>query len=172
MNFRLSLDLSTDGRIFGGFHMTINWAAEAAEKLRSRMADRRVSDKKLLEERKRLEEQGPALWIGVCEEIKRLVLELNENYGSVIVRVKDRDLNQLEARFELSGRTTDLKVTFEPTTSQYALKWVYTGDLGRDVKSGSCPLYIDNGRVVFQQALIKRTPASLAEEMLDNLISE
>ncbi|WP_058185993.1 hypothetical protein [Terracidiphilus gabretensis] len=173
MRLQLAVEFSTGSYGKGVFDMSAKWGAEAADKLRKRVKDKEMRDHVLLENRKLLQEQGPNLWVYVCESVKQKCLELNENYRSVIVRVKDIALNQLDVRFELDGVATDLKVTFEPTSSQKALTWEYSGNAEKNTKNGSCPLFINQaGQVCFQQALLVRTPESLAEEMLNGLIAE
>lgn len=173
MRFCFAVDLSTESEIIGGLRMSASWGADRAAQLRKRLADKKADQKVVLENRRLLEEQGPALWMMLTEIVKDMVKDVNANYGSVIIRVKDVIANQLEVRLEFDNRVTDLKVTFSPTTGPNALQWEFCGDVGRHVKGDSCPLHIQpDGRVVFQQAKMIREPESLAKEMLDNLIAE
>lgn len=153
--------------------MSANWGAETAEKLRNRLQARQLNQKVLLEKRQLLEESGPHLWIELCECVKKKCLELNSNYRSDIIRIKDTVSNQLDVRFEFDDTSADLRIRFEATASPKALTWEYSGQIGKQTKSGSCPLFVDqNGAVSFQQAMTPRSPESLAEEMLNGLIAE
>ena len=169
MKLQLAVEFSTGNSFEGGVYMSTNWGIEAAKKLKERDSERWRNEETQREHRKRMEEQGPNLWIELCEFIKQKCVELNENYGAVVIFVKDTRLNHLEARFEHSGGITTLEVKFEATTSQKALSWTYGGNKGRNAKSGSCQLFVNpDGRVTFQQT----TPESLADVILDGLIAE
>jgi hypothetical protein len=173
MRLQLAVEFSSESRESGGIYMSERWAIKAADRLRRMVANKQVSDKVLLEKRNLLEEQGPALWIMLCGSVKDKCLELNRTYGSVIVRVKDTELNRLDVRFELEGTSADLLISFEVTSADRALTWGYSIRDGKSPKGGFCPLFVDqNGRVGFMQAMLSRTPESLAEEMLNGLIAE
>lgn len=174
MNLRVAFEVSaTYGTGEGGLCMALDWGQKAAERLRSRTINKKRDDDILSEKRRLLQEQSPALWIALCERVKKSAISLNENYRMVIMRVKDVVANRLEVRFEFEGRVTDLTAEFSATTSPDALKWRYSGDVGAHVTDGSCALFVKpDGKVVFQQTLIARAPESLADEMLDGLLAE
>lgn len=181
MRLKLAFDVSIDSGIlqYGGNTMSSKWAADAAERLRQRQQIKQQQDALMLEQRKLRTEQGPNLWAEVCEFVKQRCIELNANYGSVIVRVKDVKLGELDARFELNGVVVDLHSTFEPSSSQKALNWSYS-NIVKGAKAGknsdvggSCSLDVSpSGRVVFHDGDNQRTPESIAQEMLNGLISE
>jgi hypothetical protein len=173
MRLQLAVEFSTEHGDTGGFYMATGWGVDAAAKLRARLENKELKNNVLLEKRNLLKEQGPGLWIELCEFAKAKCLELNANYRSVVIRVKDTVLNEMEVLFEWDGVKADVKINFEPTSSRTALTWVYGGQVSKQTKNGSCPLLIDkDGTVGFQQGITSRTPESLAEEMLNGLIAE
>jgi hypothetical protein len=174
MRLQLAVAFSTGSNEIQGGYMSESWAFEAAERLRKRVAKIEVKEKVLLEKRNLLEEQGPNLWMGLCEAVKQKCLDLNRDYGSVVVRVKDTVSNQLSVRFELEGTITDLTINFHVTSSERALSWGYSSVSGGQYPQGGlCSLFVDlNGRVGFMQTHLSRTPENLAENMLSGLIGE
>jgi hypothetical protein len=172
MRLQLAVEFSTGNSNIGGSYMSEKWALEAAEKLRARTAKQQVTDKVLLEKRNLLQEQGPHLWILLCEAVKEKCLELNRHYGSVVVRVKDTVQDQMDVRFELEGNIIDLRLNFKVTSSERALTWSYTIHSGNSPIGGFCNLFVDHaGRVGFMQTHLSRTPEFLAEEMLNGLLA-
>jgi hypothetical protein len=148
--------------------MSEEWGIDAAKKLRERQAKKQLDNKTLLEKRQRLEEQGPNLWIELSELVKQKCLDFNENYGKAVLFVKDTVANQLEVRFECDQVPIFLYVSFEATSSQKALSWRYSGNVGKEAKNSAYPLLIESdGKVGFQYSL-----ETLAEKMLDGLIGE
>lgn len=64
--------------------MSDNWASEAAKKLKQRDTSQVQRDSAMLERRKLIEEQGPALWLRVRDHVKNLCKELNTEYGEQV----------------------------------------------------------------------------------------
>ena len=153
--------------------MSSNWATDAAERLRKSQATKRQQDAVMLERRQLLKEQGPNLWAQVREFLKTKVLEFNKNYDQVVLRATDTKEGEFDVKFQLEGTFTDMHARFEPTSSQQALNWTYSGAINRDEKTGSCSLQVHPpATVVFQNDTCPLTPEAVAEKMLDGLIPD
>lgn len=126
-----------------------------------------------VESRSFLEKRGSALWTAFCESIAALASDLNRVYGSELIGLTLTIANRLNLEFRFSDRITNVKIEFHPTTTQPALRWEFSGYLGRGVKHGSCHFFIrDNGEAAFRRGLQFLRPIDLAEEILNALIAE
>jgi hypothetical protein len=149
-----------------------DWSRGAANKLRERVQREDNESAILVEKRKLLDEQGPGLWQQICEDVKKLCKELNADYGQDIAVVEACSVRDLKVELRHAGNMSELKANFTTSTSPDALKWSYAGPAARMGRGGQYSLYVDAGRVSFQNSVKASTPESIAKEMLDGLLQE
>jgi len=155
----------------GGF--AVGWGLEAAEMIRRRQLDEAGDDEFEAESRGFLERRGAALWTALSESVEALTSDLKRVYGSQLIKSTLSMANRMDLEFRFCDRITDVKIEFSPTTSQAALRWEYSGYLGKGVKHGSCHFFIrDNGEAAFRRGVQFLRPMDLAEEILNGLIAE
>jgi hypothetical protein len=163
--------------IFGRFPFlgggAVNWSAQAAETIRRRQLHHEGDREFEAESRSFLEKQGAIVWTAFCESVATLASDLNRAYGSQLIEPKHSMARRLDLEFKFCDRVTQVRIEFAPTTTQSALRWEYSGYLGKGVKHGSCHLYIrGNGEASFHRGLQFLRPIDLAEEILNGLIAE
>jgi hypothetical protein len=151
----------------------VSWGLEAAQMIRQRQLHQAGYEDFEAESRSFLEKQGTLLWKALSESVETLASDLNRVYGSPLIRPKFKTNSRLDLEFQFSDRITNVKIEFQPTTTQPALRWEFSGYLGKGVKHGSCHFYIrDNGEAAFRRGLLFLRPVDLAEEILNALIAE
>jgi hypothetical protein len=152
--------------------MSENWGSVAAQKLRKRLEAKQRDGALLLENRRLLEEQGPGLWQQVRQNVKKMCDQLNADYGEQVVTIQDGRTDELNVQLRFAGTTSELRATFDTSTSTEALKWTYAGLAARSTSSGKYFLHNTNGVVVLQSGTVPSTTELVARQMLDGLLAE
>jgi hypothetical protein len=166
MRLRVALDVSIGPDGYGGFTVS-DWSRNAADKLRRRLERIDNENAALTEKRKLLEEQGPALWQMVCEQVKKLCDDLNADYQEKVAVVQESSAHALHVELRHAGSMSELNASFNISTGADALKWSF---LPPRPAQGTYALQINAGRVAFQNSMTPSTPESIARQMLDGLL--
>jgi hypothetical protein len=172
VRLRLALDISLGldhTQNYGGFLMSDNWAATAADKLRKRDEAKIQEDAVLLQKDKLRMEQSPALWEEIRNFVKVKCDELNTHYGDNIAEADLGSPTKLTAHILVDRQRRTLTASFHPTSSPKALNWYYENK--KIIQGSSYGLAVVGDRVVFQSGMAPSTPESIARQMLDGLLA-
>ena len=156
----------------GGIIMSDSWANEAAKKLKLRTERMAHSQAAMLEKRKLIEEQGPALWRSVREKVKQMCTDLNRECGVQVVTFAVGQTSEISVLFRHGGVSRELKATCAVSTSPDAVEWYYLAEEGEgEIRGQTYSFHVADDRVVFQNSLVPSTPDSIARQMMDGLLN-
>ena len=175
LNFSFSLELwPTKGSHCSGEIMSDNWAAEKARMLHKRTEDASQREAVLLENRRLIDEQAPALWEELRRQIESRCESLNREFRSRIVFVMATPNDELDVEFRHDGKVSRLHAAFKITTGADALKWSYSGSAqAQGAHSDSYQVYPNReGIVAFCRAASSTSPEDIAQDMIEGLLKE
>jgi hypothetical protein len=166
MRFRLAFDFSLggeDSQQHGGIAMSSEWAETAAQHVRERQKAEEEVNAALIEKRKLIAEQGPALWRQVFCRVQELVSEFNAEYKhSSPMTYDNTSTSEFHVRLNTGYLNTTLIATFGVNSSATALQWRYEGG---KAKGGGCNLNVlPSGKVALYYRLRDTTPNMIAEK--------
>ena len=175
MKLRLSFDVTVGGskeKRFGRLFMS-DWSKKAAKKLRAQGERQAFENLTELHHQKLREEQGAALWREARDHVKTMCANLNLEYGEQVATFRVVQASELEVQLRApNGKVHQLKAHFSPSSSNDALTWNTSGHRMSETRLGKCELHIEKDVVSFLTGACFYTPESLAEQMLDDLLSE
>ena len=152
--------------------MPEGWSQEAARKLKQRTERITESQAVLLEKRKLIEEQGPALWRLVREKVKQMCADLNAEYGEQVVTFGIGQSSQISILFRHIGVSRQLKAECDISTAPDALQWYYLAEeMDGDPRRQTYAFHVAEGKTIFQSGLVPSTPDSIARQMMDGLLN-
>lgn len=147
-----------------------DWADEKARSEKARLAAEQQKIAGWIENRKLIEEQGPALWKELRTRIEASVEDLNRSFGKGSFVIVGDDPSEMDIRFTVRDPALQLLVWFEASTSQRALRWSYPGGRGKD---RSYRLVADSSGVLcFWSSGYSSAPEAIAKSMFDGLLQE
>ena len=150
-----------------------DWVRDTVSKLRAQADSQAQEAAAQLQREKLRQQQGPILWNEVREHVKTKCASMNHEYGEEILTFMVVQNAQLDVQFKASsGKTHELKATFDPSFADNALRWETSGHRMNEPQTGTCELTIKDDIVSFLTGAHPYTTESIAEKMLDDLLRD